>query len=93
MLTMPAAPPLPLTDDQRAALERMSRSTWARHRMVQRAKALLLAADGEANYEIASRAGVSANSVRTRRARFADEGVEGIDKIAPGRPSRLPHWL
>jgi transposase len=91
MLTMPAAPPLSLTDDQRAALERLSRSTSARHRTVQRAKALLLAADGEANYEIARRVGVSANSVRTWRARFTDEGVEGIDKIAPGRGRKS--WL
>src|SRR5215210_5646314 len=91
MLTMPAAPPLSLSDDQRAALERLSRSSSARHRTVQRAKALLLAADGVANYEIARRVGVSANSVRTWRARFAEEGVEGIDKIAPGRGRKS--WL
>lgn len=92
MLTMPAAaPPLSLTEEQRTALERLARSTSARHRTVLRAKALLLAADGVANYEIARRVGVSANSVRTWRTRFADEGVEGIDKIAPGRGRRS--WL
>jgi len=52
---------------------------------------LLLAADGVANYEIARRVGVSANSVRTWRARFGDEGVEGIDKIAAGRGRKS--WL
>lgn len=92
MLTMPAAaPPLSVTEDQRAALERLSRSTSARHRTVQRAKALLLAADGATNYEIARQVGVSANSVRAWRARFADEGIEGLATIARGR-GRKP-WL
>jgi transposase len=40
---------------------------------VQRAKALLLAAEGVANNEIARRVGVSANSVRTWRERFGNE--------------------
>ncbi len=83
MLTMPAAaPPLSVTDDQRVALERLARSTSARHRTVQRARALLLAANGVANNEIARRVGVSANSIRAWRERFAAEGVEGLGKIA-----------
>ncbi|MDP9021030.1 MAG: IS630 family transposase, partial [Actinomycetota bacterium] len=92
MLTMPApAPALSLTDEQRSTLERLARSTSARHRTVQRAKAVLLAAEGVANNEIARRVGVSANSVRTWRARFAEVGLEDFDKIAPGR-GRKP-WL
>ena len=92
MLTMPAAaPPLALTDEQRMELERWARSTSARHRAVQKAQALLLAADGVANYEIARRVGVSANTVRTWRARFAIEGLERFDAIAPGRGRRS--WL
>jgi transposase len=86
MLTMPAAaPPLSLTEEQRSTLERLARSTSARHRTVQRAQALLLAGEGLANYEIARRVGVSANSVRTWRARFVEEGVVDFGKIAPGR--------
>ncbi len=92
MLTMPAAAaPLPLTDEQRAVLDRLSRSSSARHRTVQRATALLLAADGIANYEIARRVGVSANSVRTWRARFGTEGVKDFGDIAPGRGRKS--WL
>src|SRR5436305_5232821 len=91
MLTMTAAPPLVLSDEQHSELERLARSHSARHRTVLRAKALLLAADGVANYEIARRVGVSANSVRTWRARFGDEGVEGLGKIAPGRGRKS--WL
>jgi transposase len=92
MLTMPAAaPPLPLSEEERAALDRLARSTSARHRTVQQARALLLAADGVANYEIARRVGVSANSVRTWRARFAEQGLADFGRIAPGR-GRKP-WL
>ena len=92
MFTMPApAPALSLTDEQQATLERLARSSSARHRTVQRAQALLLAADGVANYEIARRVGVSANSVRKWRARFVEKGLEDFDKIAPGR-GRKP-WL
>jgi transposase len=86
MLTMPAAAPaLPLTDEQRTTLERIARSSSARHRTVQQAQALLLAAEGVANYEIARRVGVSANSVRTWRARFAERGLADFGRIAPGR--------
>jgi transposase len=92
MLTMPgAAPPLAMTDEQRMALERWARSSSARHRAVQKAKALLLAADGVANYEIARQVGVSANSVRAWRARFETEGLERFGDIAPGRGRKS--WL
>jgi len=91
MLTMSAAPALVLTDEQRTTLERLARSTTARHLTVLRAKALLLAADGVANYEIARQVGVSANSVRKWRAEFAVRGTEGFGDIAPGRGRRS--WL
>jgi transposase len=92
MLTMPVpAAPLSLTDEQRAVLERLARSTSARHRTVQRAKALLLAAEGVANYEIARQVGVSANSVRTWRSRFGTEGIKDFGTIAPGRGRKS--WL
>jgi transposase len=58
---------------------------------VQRAKALLLAADGVANNQIARRVGVSANSIRAWRERFDEAGLEGLGKIAPGRGRRS--WL
>ena len=86
MLTMPPpAPALSLTDEQRAALDRLARSTSARHRTVQQAQALLLASEGVANNEIARRVGVSANSVRSWRARFAEKGLADFGRIAPGR--------
>ncbi len=92
MLTMPAAAPaLELTDDERETLERLARSTSTRHRTVQQAKALLLAAEGVANNEIGRRVGVSANSVRAWRARFADMRLADFGTIAPGRGRKS--WL
>ena len=84
MLTM-AAPVLELTDDERAALEVMARSSSLPHRAVVQAKGLLLAAEGVANNEIARRCGVTPNAVRRWRARFADEGLGGVGQIRPGR--------
>lgn len=88
---MLAAPPLHLTDEERPALDRLARSSSAAHRSVLQARALLLAADGVANYEIARRVGVTANSVRSWRKRFEAEGVEAVGKIAKGRGRRS--WL
>jgi transposase len=61
------------------------------HRTVLRARALLAAGDGVANYEIARRVGVSANSIRKWRARFAEKGLEGFGRIAEGRGRKS--WL
>src|ERR1019366_2713454 len=91
MSTMLAAPPLLLTEDERIALERLARSSSLPHRTVRQAKALLLAAEGVANYEIARRVGVTSNSVRSWRRRFEADGVEGIGTIAQGRGR--PSWL
>src|SRR2546423_15712143 len=91
MSTMLAADPLPLSDEQRSELERIARSTSMPHRTVLRARALLAAGDGVANYEIARRVGVSANSIRKWRARFAEKGLEGFGRMAQGRGRKS--WL
>lgn len=85
------APPLAMTDEQRAALERMARSTSLPHRTVVQAKALLLAAEGVPTNEVARRCSTSDVSVRAWRKRFAEQGVEGVGRIAPGRGRRS--WL
>jgi len=84
MLTM-AAPPLEMSDEQRAALERMARSSTLPHRKVNQARALLDAADGVANEEIGRRFGVDPDAVRLWRRRFLKEGVDGVGVIAKGR--------
>ena len=83
--------PLAVTDEQRASLERMARSTSLPHRRVIQAKALLLAADGVPTNEVARRCQTTDDSVRSWRRRFEVEGVEGVGRIAPGR-GRKP-WL
>ena len=84
------APALSMTVAQRGALRRMARSSSLPHRYVVQAKALLLAADGAANAEIARRCEVKADAVRRWRARFAEQGVEGVGKIAKGRGRKSP---
>jgi transposase len=82
------APPLVVTDEQRAELSRMARSTVLPHRKVMQAKALLLAADGVANQEIARRVDVDSDTVRRWRARFVVSGAGGVGVIAKGRGRR-----
>ncbi len=76
---------LPVIAEQRAELTRMASSTVLPHRKVVQARALLLAADGVANEEIARRAEVDSDTVRRWRARFAAEGPAGVGVIAKGR--------
>jgi transposase len=85
------AVPLVMTDEQRASLERMARSTSLSHRKVTQARALLLAADGVATNEVARRCQTTSESVRGWRRRFEREGVDGVGRIAPGRGRKS--WL
>ncbi|WP_238384903.1 IS630 family transposase [Segeticoccus rhizosphaerae] len=70
---------------QREALEVLSRSQAAPHRQVQRAKALLLAADGVANTRISVQVGVTPVTVRAWRERFAVEGLAKLGQVRAGR--------
>ena len=69
----------------------MARSMSLPHRSVRQAKALLWAAEGVANEEIARRSGVDADTVRRWRQRFEESGVEGVGMIAKGRGRKS--WL
>ena len=84
------APALSLTVTQRAELQRMASSTSLPHRQVVQAKGLLWAGQGVANQEIARRCEVSPDAVRRWRARFAEQGVDGVGKIAKGRGRKSP---
>jgi transposase len=63
----------------------MARSPSLPHRRVVQARALLLAADGVANEEIARRCETNGDTVRRWRRRFAEAGVDGVGRIAAGR--------
>jgi transposase len=86
-----AASGLVLSDDQRADLLLMSRSSSLPHRQVVQAKALLDAADGVANEVIARKYSTNSNTIRRWRAKFAVEGVDGVGKIGAGRGRKS--WL
>jgi transposase len=79
------AAPLKVTRRQRVELEAIARSRSLPHRKVMQAKALLFAAGGVANEEIARRCDTTPDTVRRWRGRFADDGVGGVGVIAPGR--------
>jgi len=81
-----------ITDEQRIELGRMAVSTSLPHRQVVQARALLWAAGGVANDEIARRCQVDSDAVRRWRSRFTERGVAGVGVIAKGRgrKSSLP---
>jgi len=80
-----ATPPLPVTPSQREVLDRLARSRTAAYREVQRARVLLVAADGEPNTQIAATVGVSPATVKAWRERFAAEGLKGLGGVRSGR--------
>jgi len=80
-----AAKPLPMSDTERATLEQLSRSQTAAHREVQRAKALLMAADGVANARISAEVGVTPVTVRAWRDRFVEDGLAKLGEVRAGR--------
>lgn len=74
-----------MSDSERATLEQLSRSQTAAHRQVQRAKVLLLAADGVANTRISTQIGVTPVTVRAWRARFLQDGLAKLGQVREGR--------
>lgn len=82
---------LSVTDEQRVELGRMAGSSVLPHRQVTQAKALLWAADGVPNEEIARRSRVDSDTVRRWRNRFTDKGIDGVGTIAKGRGRKS--WL
>ena len=91
-----ATPPMPLSDGQREVLGALAKSQVAAHRDVQRARALLLAADGLASTQIAARVEVSPATVKAWRDRFLRDGLTAFGGVRPGRgrkPSISPQQV
>lgn len=80
-----AAPALELLPGQRESLEVIAKSTSAQYRQVQRARALLLAADGVANTVIAEQVDATPKTVRAWRDRFVVEGLAQLGEVRAGR--------
>ena len=91
---MPAlpAPALGLRDGDRDRLSAWTRASSVRAGLAQRARIVLLAAEGLSNTEIAARVGVSRQTVVSWRARYVRSGIAGLhDESRPGRPRRVDH--
>ncbi|HEX5994485.1 MAG TPA: IS630 family transposase [Jiangellales bacterium] len=74
-----------MTDGQREVLETLVRSRTAQIRQAQRARVLLLAADGVSNVEIAERCEVSRPTVLAWRKQFETDGLTRFGQVAKGR--------
>jgi hypothetical protein len=80
-----------LSAGERGELERRAREVTAPWRDVQRARMILYAAEGMADVEIAARLDCHPDSVSSRRRRFCQERLDGLqDMPRSGRPRRFP---
>jgi transposase len=87
-----SVPPLEITDDERAELERRVRAHTSTQRAVKRARIVLLAVEGTPNRQIAAAVGMSEEYVGVWRRRFERERLGGLeDRPRPGRPRLYGH--
>jgi transposase-like protein len=81
---------LTVPDSDRTELERRARSKGAPARVVERARIVLLAADGLTGPQIAGRAGCTEPTVVKWRRQYAESGLAGLeDAPRPGGPKTV----
>jgi len=84
---MAAAASLILREGDRGRLEALARSASARPALAQRARIVLMSAEGLTNTEIARRTGATRPTVINWRNRYASGGISALgDLPRPGRP-------
>src|ERR671925_98305 len=89
---VPTVPPLTITDEERAELQRRVRAHPTPQRAAKRARIVLLAADGIPNRQIAPIVGMNEHTVAQWRRRFETERLAGLDdRKRPGRPLVYDH--
>jgi FixJ family two-component response regulator len=79
---MRVAKSITVTDEERVTLQRWARGRRTPVQLMQRAKMILMAANGRQNKEIAETLDVQASTVGRWRKRFARSGLAGIEKDA-----------
>src|SRR5215467_10250717 len=84
---MRVAPQVVLTDGQEQILRQWARGRSLPARQVERARVVLLAAEGKQDLEIAAEIGISNQKAARWRKRFLEFGLAGLVKDAP-RPGR-----
>jgi transposase len=76
-----------IASEDRPVLEKWANARATERRLVDRARIVLLAAEGRPAREIAERVGCSLPTVKTWRARYERDGLEGLhDRPKSGRP-------
>ncbi|HZS22636.1 MAG TPA: helix-turn-helix domain-containing protein [Pseudonocardiaceae bacterium] len=84
---MAAVAALTLREGDRARLEALARSASARPALAQRARIILMSADGLTNSEIARRTGATRPTIINWRNRYTAGGISALgDLPRPGRP-------
>ena len=78
-----------LTEEQKRLLERLSRSSKSSVRLAQRARIVLLAAQGLQNKAIAGQVGLGRVPVARWRERWLESGLEGIERDLPRGAPRV----
>jgi transposase len=88
-----SVPALEITDVERAELQRRVRARTATQREAQRARIVLLAAEGVPNRRIAAEVDMSEEYVGCWRRRFAEKRLEGLQDLKrSGRPRKYGHY-
>jgi transposase len=89
---VPTLPPLSITEEERAELQRRVRAHTTPQRAAKRARVVLLAAEGVPNRQIATLVGMNQHTVSHWRHRFEAERLAGLeDRPRPGRPLVYGH--
>jgi transposase len=89
---MPSPKPVPLelTDEEHQVLTGWSRRRTTAQALALRSRIVLECAAGRANTDVAGALGVSRETVRKWRSRFAQDRLEGLsDEPRPGRPRTI----
>jgi transposase len=80
MSGIPEATPIILTGEERAKLESLARSTRTAHRLRQRARIVLMAAEGAATRAIAGTIHCTIGTASKWRVRYAEQRLAGLDE-------------
>jgi len=82
--------PIILTKEEHEQLKSMVNSRSLSHSLVNRARIVLMAAEGQPNLAIAKEVGLSGQMVCKWRQRYLQQGLSGLhDELRPGRPRSI----
>src|SRR5258705_13460517 len=93
MTSIPDATNVLLTEEERAELDALARSAKTEHRLGQRARIVLLAAEGVATRAIGREVGCTTGTASKWRVRYAGQRLAGLDETGnEGQMLDTPIW-